>query len=379
MGKGIVGRSLKRIVLEKRSVVKLEGFFRGKRIFLTGHTGFKGSWMCLWLHALGAKVAGYALEPPTEPNLFDLAGVKDTIVSSHQANVRDLATLRQAMQAFGPEIVVHMAAQPLVRESYLNPVDTYAINVMGTVHLLEAVRHTPGVRAVLNVTTDKCYENREWIWGYRENEPMGGYDPYSSSKACSELVTSAYRRSFFSPATDPSPSVLPCLASARAGNVIGGGDWGVDRLVPDCMRALLKGETILIRSPQAIRPWQHVLEPLSGYLLLIQRLIEDGPSFADAWNFGPGETDAAPVEWVVQTLCEKWGTPGAYTIDNGPHPHEAHYLKLDCSKARSLLGWHPRWGLEKAIDATVEWTREYQSGADLRKVCLRQIEEYEAS
>lgn len=358
-----------------------DGFYSGKKIFITGHTGFKGSWLCLWLHALGAKVAGYALAPPTEPNLFGLAKVEETLQSSHEADIRDLETLRQAIQAFGPEIVIHMAAQPLVRESYLDPVGTYAVNVMGTVHLLEAVRHTYGVRAVLNVTTDKCYENREWIWGYREDEAMGGYDPYSSSKACSELVTSAYRRSFFTTEGEPlsGAASFPCVASARAGNVIGGGDWGLDRLVPDCMRALLTGAPIAIRNPGAIRPWQHVIEPLCGYLFLIKRLVEDGPRFASAWNFGPGENDAAPVERVVQSLCEKWGSPGAYTIDGGPHPHEAHHLKLDCSKSRTLLGWQPRWGLQQAIHATVEWTRAYQRGADMKDLCLQQIEQYTAS
>jgi len=358
-----------------------DGFFSGKRVFLTGHTGFKGSWMCLWLHVLGAEVTGYALEPPTNPNLFELANVRDLLSSSHHGDVRDLETLQKAMQTFEPEIVIHMAAQPLVRESYRDPVGTYATNVMGTIHLLESVRQTPGVRAVLNVTTDKCYENREWVWGYRENEPLGGHDPYSSSKACSELVTSAYRRSFFTPTPDlpTTSSSVPFLASARAGNVIGGGDWGVDRLVPDCIRALLKGEEILIRNPHATRPWQHVLEPLCGYLMLIQRLIEDGPQFADAWNFGPGENDAAPVERVVQSLCAKWGTPDAYTVDTGPNPHEAHYLKLDCSKSRALLGWQPRWDLEQAIDATVEWTRAYQRGDDIKDLCLRQIMAYAGS
>jgi len=358
-----------------------ENFFRGKRIFITGHTGFKGAWMCLWLHALGAEVTGYALEPPTEPSLFELARVREFLRSSHHGDVRDLESLQKSMQAFEPEIVIHMAAQPLVRESYRDPVGTYATNVMGTVHLLEAVRQTPGVGAVLNVTTDKCYENREWVWGYRENEALGGYDPYSSSKACSELVTSAYRRSFFTPKPDlPNTSpAFPFLASVRAGNVIGGGDWGVDRLVPDCFRALLNGQEILIRSPKAIRPWQHVLEPLHGYLLLIQRLLKDGARFADAWNFGPADTDAAPVEWVVQRLCEKCGAPGAFTVDSASHPHEAHYLKLDCAKARSELGWEPRWDLAKAIDAAVDWFKAYQQGGNVRDVCLHQIEEYEAS
>jgi CDP-glucose 4,6-dehydratase len=267
-----------------------------------------------------------------------------------------------------------MAAQPLVRDSYLIPVETYSINVMGTVHLLEAVRACPGVKAVVNVTTDKCYENREWVWGYRENEPMGGFDPYSNSKGCSELVTASYRSSFFNPRRHAEHGVG--LASARAGNVIGGGDWAGDRLIPDIIRAVLAGDPVRIRNPHAIRPWQHVLEPLSGYLTLAQRLYEDGANYAEGWNFGPADEDAWPVERIVQRICRQWGEDARYEIDRGEHPHEASYLKLDCSKARSGLGWHPRWGLEKALDSIIDWTRHYHSGDDLQKVCLEQITDY---
>lgn len=287
-------------------------FWEKKRVFITGHTGFKGSWLCLWLHALGARVTGYALSPPTTPSLFELARVHE-LVHSTLADVRDEAFLRKEISQACPEIVIHMAAQPLVRDSYENPVETYAVNVMGTVHLLEGIRHCPDVRAAVNVTTDKVYENREWVWGYRESEPMVGYDPYSNSKACSELVTSSYRDSFFNPRNYREHGLG--LASARAGNVIGGGDWAKDRLVPDCIRSLMKNEKILIRHPQAIRPWQHVLEPLSGYLLLAQKLCEQGPSYAEAWNFGPKDHDVKTVEWIVKEICHRWGgTPRMKSI-----------------------------------------------------------------
>ena len=353
-------------------------FFAGKKIFLTGHTGFKGSWLCLWLTSLGAEVTGYALEPPTNPSLYELARV-DKLVTSVIADVRDLERLKSEMAKASPEIVIHMAAQPLVRDSYRIPVETYATNVMGTVHLLEAVRACPSVRAVVNVTTDKVYENREWAWGYRENEPFGGYDPYSNSKGCSELVTAAYRSSYFANQQfngSTSHRHGAAVATARAGNVIGGGDWAGDRLIPDILRAILAGEPVRIRNPHAIRPWQHVLEPLSGYLLLAQRLYEDGAQYAEGWNFGPADDDARPVEWIVQRICRQWGAGARYEIDKGEHPHEAHYLKLDCSKARSGLDWHPRWGLEKALDSIIEWTEHYRSGNDLQKVCLEQITDY---
>jgi CDP-glucose 4,6-dehydratase len=279
------------------------------------------------------------------------------------------------MEKAGPEIVIHLAAQPLVRNSYQNPVETYATNVMGTVHLLDAVRRCPGIKAVVNVTTDKCYENREWVWGYRENEPLGGVDPYSNSKACSELVTASYRDSFFPPQNFSRHGVA--LASARSGNVIGGGDWAADRLVPDCLRSLLRGEKIRLRSPHAVRPWQHVLEPLSGYLLLARSLYEKGPEFSKAWNFGPEDSDARTVEWIVRKICDRWADGAAYEVDRGPHPHEAHFLKLDCSKAKARLNWAPRWNLEQAIDRVLEWVGVYRQGGDLREVCRRQIGEYE--
>jgi len=349
-------------------------FFHGKKVFITGHTGFKGSWLCLWLHSLGAEVSGYALEPPTDPSLYELCAL-DKLVKSTIADVRDVALLSSAMSIANPDIVIHMAAQPLVRDSYKLPVETYGINVMGTVKMFEAVRSCKTVKAVINVTTDKCYENREWLWGYRENEPLGGYDPYSSSKACSELVTSAYRNSYFNHSEYKHHGVG--VASARAGNVIGGGDWAADRLIPDCIRALLKKEKILIRNPHAIRPWQHVLEPLSGYLMLAQKLYQDGRSFSEAWNFGPVETDEKPVEWLVSNFCSRWGNGASYEIDEGPHAHEAHYLKLDCSKARTRLNWHPRWDLNKAIDGITEWTKAYRENRDVRNVCLQQINTYQ--
>ncbi len=348
-------------------------FWRGRRVFVTGHTGFKGSWLCLWLHALGAQVTGYALAPPTEPSLYVEARIDD-LVTSVVADVRDGERLASELRAAAPEIVIHMAAQPLVRDSYRIPAETYGVNVMGTVHLLDAVRGCPSVRAVVSVTTDKCYENREWVWGYREHEPLGGYDPYSSSKACAELVTAAYRSSFFNPAAYDRHRVA--VASARAGNVIGGGDWALDRLVPDCVRAILADEPVRVRNPHAIRPWQHVLEPLSGYLLLAQRLFEEGPVFASAWNFGPAEEDARPVGWIVERLCAAWGERARYETDPGEHPHEAHYLKLDCSKARMELGWRPRWDLETALDRIIDWTRACRDGKELREVSLRQIGAY---
>lgn len=347
-------------------------FFRNKKIFITGHTGFKGSWLCLWLHQLGSQVTGYALNPPTNPSLYELCDISN-IVKSIIADIRDRESLIKAMLDAKPEIVIHMSAQPLVRYSYINPVETYEVNVLGTVNLFEAVRKCPSVKAVINVTTDKCYENRQWYWGYRENEPLGGYDPYSSSKACSELVTTAYRNSFFN------QSNIVYVASARAGNVIGGGDWATDRLIPDCIRAVLKGEKILIRNPHAIRPWQHVLEPLSGYLMLAQRLYENGAEYAEAWNFGPNDDDAQPVEWLVRRFCDKWGNNASYTIvDSSTHPHEAQYLKLDCSKAKARLGYKPRWSLDRAIDSIIEWLMAYVDKKDLRQVTLRQIEEYSA-
>ncbi len=343
-------------------------FWQGKRVFLTGHTGFKGGWLSLWLQSLGAQVHGYALAPSTEPNLFQVARIKADMASSEISDIRDADRLAHAMQLARPEIVFHLAAQPLVRYAYDHPVETYAVNVMGAVHLLEAVRATPGVKAVVNVTTDKCYENREWPWGYRENEAMGGYDPYSSSKACAELVTAAYRRSFLETAG-------VALASARAGNVIGGGDWAENRLVPDILRAMDAGETLKIRSPLSIRPWQHVLEPLSGYLLLAEHLYSGDARFADAWNFGPGDDDARPVQWIVQQFADMHSGL-IWQYEKAPQPHEAHYLKLDSSKARSLLSWKPRSGLQGALRKTLDWHKAWRKADDMRAVTLQQIAHY---
>jgi CDP-glucose 4,6-dehydratase len=349
-------------------------FWSGKRVFLTGHTGFKGSWLALWLQQLGANVTGYALAAPTQPSLFDVAQVGTGMQSVH-GDVRDLSTLVAAMQAAKPDIVIHMAAQSLVRLSYETPVETYATNVMGTVHLLEAVRQTPGVKAVVNVTTDKCYENKEWAWGYRENEPMGGFDPYSNSKGCSELVSAAYRSSFFNPAQHAQHGVA--LATARAGNVIGGGDWAKDRLIPDILVAFEAGKQVPIRNPHATRPWQHVLEPLRGYLMLAERLYTDGPACAEGWNFGPHSDDAKPVEWIVKELAQRWSQGASWQVDAGEHPHEASYLKLDISKAAQRLHWHPVLRLDGALGLIVDWARARQGGADMRAFTQQQIAHYQ--
>ena len=343
-------------------------FWRGKRVFLTGHTGFKGGWLSLWLQQLGVKLHGFALEPTGPHSLFAEARVAEGMDSAF-GDIRNLEVLKAAMAAFCPDIVVHMAAQPLVRLSYAEPVETYATNVMGTVHLLEAVRHTPSVRVVVNVTTDKCYENKEWAWGYREDEPMGGYDPYSNSKGCAELVSSAYRRSFFQQGG-------PALATARAGNVIGGGDWATDRLVPDILRAFEANEPVVIRNPRSTRPWQHVLEPLSGYLTLAQRLWHHGAAFAEGWNLGPCDEDARPVQWIVEQLVEHWGHGARWQLDGGDHPHEANFLKLDISKARARLGWEPRWHLTATLRHIVTWHKAWLAGHDVRALCLSQIAQY---
>lgn len=347
-------------------------FWNGKRVFVTGHTGFKGSWLCIWLHLLGAKVTGYALPPATDPNLFELCGI-DRLIDSHIADIRNAERLAEAAAASDPEIVIHMAAQPLVRESYRIPVETFETNVMGTVHLLEAVRRSDGIRAVVNVTTDKCYENRESVWGYRETEALGGHDPYSASKACSELVTAAYRLSYFNPEAYGDHRVA--IASARAGNVIGGGDWSTSRLVPDCISALLHNKEIVIRNPLSVRPWQHVLDSLSGYLLLSRWLFEGGAEYCGAWNFAPAE-DGFPVESVVQQICSAWGEEASYRVETDNSLHEASNLRLDSAKARALLGWRPRWDLRRSIVETVEWSKEFRFGKCMLDFCRRQIEAY---
>ena len=348
------------------------GFWRGKRVFLTGHTGFKGSWLSLWLQSLGAQVHGLALEPPTTPNLFAVAQVKAGMASHTIGDIRDLSTVQKAMHAAQPDIVIHMAAQPLVRLSYTEPVETYATNVMGTVHVLESARNTPSVKAIVVVTTDKCYENKEWAWGYRENESMGGHDPYSNSKGCAELVTSAYRNSFLQ-------SSGIAVASARAGNVIGGGDWAADRLVPDILRAFERNQPVTIRNPHATRPWQHVLEPLSGYLTLSEHLYTHGQAFAEGWNFGPKDDDAQPVQWIVEHMVSSWGKGASWQQDGGVHPHEANYLKLDISKAKARLSWQPRWPLATSLELITTWHQAYLANDDMKKLCLAQIHNYSTS
>jgi CDP-glucose 4,6-dehydratase len=346
-------------------------FWAGRRVLITGHTGFKGSWLSLWLAAMGAEVCGLSDGVPSHPSLFELARI-DRDVRTVRADVRDAAAVLTAVRDARPEVVFHLAAQPLVRRSFAEPRATYEVNVMGTVNVLDAVRQSPEVGAVVNVTSDKCYENREWEWAYREDEPLGGHDPYSSSKGASELVTSAYRRSFFAGPDGPR------LASARAGNVIGGGDWGADRLIPDLMRAALAGERVEIRNPAATRPWQHVLNPLSGYLVLAQRLAED-PQAAAAWNFGPAADDARSVGWIVERLDGLWPGGLDWRHDTGDHPHEAHYLRVDSTRARTRLGWAPRWGLDDALSSIVEWYVGLRDGADMRTLTERQIAAFGAA
>jgi CDP-glucose 4,6-dehydratase len=355
--------------LEKLGVnfVVKPDFWQGKRVFLTGHTGFKGSWLALWLQQMGAVVRGYALIPPSNPSLFDVAHVGDGM-QSDIGDIRDLAQVKASMIGFNPDILIHMAAQPLVRLSYKEPLETYDINVMGTAKVLEAARSCPNLKAIVSVTTDKCYENKEWVWGYREDEPMGGYDPYSSSKGCAELVTSAYRRSFLA-------EQGVGLASARAGNVIGGGDWAEDRLIPDILRAFEQNQPVVIRNPASTRPWQHVLEPLSGYLVLAQALYEQPTAFAEGWNFGPFDEDAQPVSWILDKMVAKW-QGASWQLDENAHPHEAGYLKLDISKAKARLHWQPTWRLEQTLNRIVAWHQTWLDNKDMHAVCLQEITDY---
>ena len=344
-----------------------QAFWHGKRVFLTGHTGFKGSWLSIWLVSLGAEVKGYALNPPTAPSLFNEAKV-GSIMDSQIGDIRDQDALYDSMTSFSPDILIHTAAQPLVRYSYDAPVETYDVNVIGTVKVLEVARSCPNLKAIVNITTDKCYENDGRSEGYQENDPMGGYDPYSSSKGCAELVTASYRRSFLQ---DRGVG----LASVRAGNVIGGGDWANDRLIPDILRSFEKHKPVVIRNPKATRPWQHVLEPLSGYLILAQKLYGDQSKYAEGWNFGPNEKGVKPVDWILNKMIEKW--PGAsWELDHTSNPHEANFLHLDISKVRAKLGWQPLWKLSYALEKIVTWHRAWLKGENMKSVCLADITEY---
>ncbi len=344
-------------------------FWEGKRVFITGHTGFKGSWLSLWLQDMGAEVHGYALAPPTMPNLFTLAKVENTLSSHTIEDIRNYDKLLQVLREGQPEIIFHLAAQSLVGHSYADPTTTYDVNVMGTINLLEAVRNIEGVKGVLIVTSDKCYENREWQWGYRENDQLGGHDPYSSSKACIELICSSWRQSFLNIAGI-------CLASARAGNVIGGGDFAQDRLLPDFFRALHGDHELVIRSPSSIRPWQYVLEPLAGYLILAQHLYAGDHKFAEAWNFGPEDSANCSVEWILNYLVKKLPY-ASWKCLKAQQVHEAHMLKLDSSKSQTLLGWRPQWNLDTALDTTVEWYDAWRNNKNLHKLTLDQIHRYE--
>lgn len=349
--------------------------WEGKRVLVTGHSGFKGGWLCLWLGALGAEVIGLALDPPTETNLFTIAGIGENI-RSFNADIRDFDRVSGIFEDVRPEIVFHMAAQSLVRESYSDPRETYSTNVMGTVNVLEASRITPTVRVVINVTSDKCYSNREWVWGYRENDPVGGHDPYSSSKGCAELVSAAYLSSFFSDSAENDANRV-ALASVRAGNVIGGGDWAKDRLIPDCIRSLSRGDSVLIRNPYAVRPWQHVLDPLSGYIQLAERLLESNPSsFCGPWNFGPDVGDHITAGDLAHKVCELWGDGAVILAEGTSGPHEAGLLRLDVTKARTRLGWRRRWDLDRALRETVAWYKAWHNGEDMRAYTLAQIAAY---
>jgi CDP-glucose 4,6-dehydratase len=348
-----------------------KNFWKGKRVLITGHTGFKGSWLSLWLQTLGAKLSGLSLENHSSPNMFDLCNIGASM-DNFMGDIKDFDFVYGSVSKIRPEIVIHMAAQSLVRYSYQNPIETYATNIMGTVNLFESLRKIGGVKSIINVTSDKCYENKEWLWGYRENERLGGYDPYSNSKACSELVTSAYRLSFYQ-------DLGIGLASARAGNVIGGGDWSTNRLIPDVIKSFIENKSVVIRSPNAIRPWQHVLEPLSGYLTLAEALWKDRVSYEQAWNFGPKVEDCKPVSWIVDNLSKLWGVDAKWSIDIESHHHEAKYLKLDATKARELLSWNQKWDIQEGLEKSFSWYKAWLSGHDLNYFTLQQINEYMAS
>lgn len=352
-----------------------ESFWGGKKVLITGNTGFKGSWLSLWLLSLGSNVQGYSLEPTDKPNLFSTFNL-DKDMSTTYGDIRNFESLSNCFKNFDPEIVIHMAAQPLVRYSYDNPLETYSTNVMGTANLIECIRITGKERVLINITTDKCYENKEWLWGYREDEPMGGYDPYSSSKGCSELITSAYRRSYFNPENTGKQGIA--IASARAGNVIGGGDWSVDRLIPDFIRAISDGKPVNIRNPNAIRPWQFILAPLSGYMRLAENMFFDRKTFSQAWNFGPEESDAKTVGWIINKIAEIWGESSTYNIaESDENPHEANYLKLDCSKAKKLLGWESSINLTKSLENICAWHKAFNNKQDIIDLSLTQIKDYQ--
>ncbi len=342
-------------------------FWQGKRVFITGHTGFKGSWLSLWLQQLGVQVKGYALPAPTNPSVFDLCDVASGM-ESEIADIRDLEQIKGSMASFAPDILIHMAAQPLVRHSYVDPVETYQTNVLGTVNVLEAARAVDDLKVIINITTDKCYQNNEWEWGYRENDPMGGDDPYSSSKGCAELVSAAYKKSFFDLAKKPKR-----IATVRAGNVIGGGDWAEDRLIPDILKSFEKAESVKLRNPHAIRPWQHVLEPLSGYLMLAEQLWNAGDDYLSAWNFGPHPDSMVPVGLIAESMASQWGGGAKVEMDAGHHPHEASILKLDISRALSHLGWAPKLSLQQALGLIIEWHKAYIENRDMREITLQQI------
>ncbi len=348
-------------------------FWQGKKVFITGHTGFKGSWLTQWLLLMGADVIGFSLAPPTTPSLFETLSLESQI-THYQGDIRNLERLNIALKDSQPEILIHMAAQSLVQPSYQNPVETYSTNVMGTVNILEAARHTPSLKVVLNITSDKCYENKEWLWGYRENDPMGGFDPYSNSKGCAELVTQAFQQSFYHTETSP------CLASARAGNVIGGGDWAYQRLIPDMIKAFNNNKPVRLRNPQAIRPWQHVLEPLSGYLLLAETLWHQGKPFAEGWNFGPDDSQTQSVQRVTEAMANRWnmsdGNDAQWIDESEPTPHEAKLLKLDSSKAKQQLRWQPQLDIDTALEWTVDWYKAFYTNADVAELTKRQINHY---